>query len=327
MSELTSMYDSLKKEIDRPAPSNLMNVGGINNSPVATQWRNMAAKEADKLTDGCAKKVLLDIYCKIVPLDNDFVKGNQGLMKQDVDSFLANKGQTAIQYFTSGCEKTKAPLLEFIVRSCNNIGRKFMEDAQETLKDAQKNNISVPPPSADVESLDTINQVADITGSKEKNPDLEYEEFIEKIKKKTIKRIIDEVSELINTKRESKKTELNLSNPPSTDLGTPPTTDDTAASTGSEASLDSMPELPKLESTISIATDYLNMKLWDESSNLSEKQKEAIIGLAIRESTFNILDTVFKQPDTDLRYYRTRIKLGKGVVVNESALSYIKENA
>ncbi len=42
-----------------------------------------------------------------------------------------------------------------------------MEDAQETLKDAQKNNISVPPPSADVESLDTINQVADITGSKE----------------------------------------------------------------------------------------------------------------------------------------------------------------
>ena len=73
-----------------------------------------------------------------------------------------------------------------------------------------------------------------------------------------------------------------------------------------------------------LRSNALNTEMKDSDR---EKQKEAIIGLAIRESTFNILDTVFKQPDTDLRYYRTRIKLGKGVVVNESALSYIKENA
>ena len=298
MSTLANMYDDIKSSIDKPAPTYAFNVGKDLNNPQAVQWTNIATRESDKLADSCAKKILLDIYCKIVPLDSDFVNGNRGMMKQDVDAFLNNKNMSATQYFTSCYEKTKSPLLEFVLRSCNNIGRKFMEDAKETLKDAQKNDLSIPPPNADPDSEDTENQLGDVIGTKDKPADMEYEEFIDKIKKKTIKRVISEVSDLINNKKYSKDTDTNLA--------------------------DVNNDLPMEESSVSIAADWLTKQLWNENG-LSDNQVEMIIGSAIREATFNIIDSAFQQPFSDMRNYRTNIRLGKGIVVNESAINYIRE--
>ena len=114
MSRLTQIYEELKAEINlNPSPaSNFMNVqsvGNLKHSPGALSWRNMAAKEAEKLSEACAKRILLDNYCKIIPLDSDFICSNKSLMKSDVNSFLANKGINATQYFKSCHEKTKAP--------------------------------------------------------------------------------------------------------------------------------------------------------------------------------------------------------------------------
>ena len=113
---LTQFYDELKTELDtKPQEAPLMNVGGpgatLQNSPGALAWRNTAAKECESLKDGCAKKLLLDIYCKVIPLDSDYVNGNQGVMKNDIDKFLGSKNMTTTQYFTSGYEKTNCSII------------------------------------------------------------------------------------------------------------------------------------------------------------------------------------------------------------------------
>jgi hypothetical protein len=144
---LTDFYDKLKSGISQNKPvvnPNLMNVatnGNLQSSPGAVAWNNQAVRERDKLKEGCCKRILLDIYCKILPLDQDYIDGNQGKMKSDVDSFLANKNMTASQYLTSGYDKTNAPLLEFLLRSTDLIGEEFMKEAKETLNDAQENDV------------------------------------------------------------------------------------------------------------------------------------------------------------------------------------------
>jgi len=200
---LTQFYDELKSEINQKpkVETPLMNVSSFNgnqNSPGAINWRNQAAKECDNLKDGCYKRLLLDIYCKVLPLDSDFVAGNQGMIKSDINDFLGNKGLTATQYLTSGYEKTNAPLLEFILRSCGNIGKEFMREASEKLKDAQENKIDIPPPEADPDNKEIGDQLVDI------QKDTEYENFIDKLKQKTVSKIVSDVSKIISDKKEEK---------------------------------------------------------------------------------------------------------------------------
>lgn len=288
---LTDFYDGLKSGLaqDQPARSSNMNIV-TPGSPGAVAWRNQAARESEKLKEGCYKRIILDMYCKIIPLDSDYVAGNQGQMKSDIDSFLANKGMTATQYLTSCHEKTNAPLLEFILRSGNTIGKEFMKEASETLKDAQENNINVPPPQADLNSEENQNALVDI------QDDNDYKSFIEKLKEKTINKIVTDVSKIITDKKEEKEMTFNP-NPVAT-----------------------------TESTVSVVMDYLNYKFMKENVEISSDMQEEMIGLAIRESTLNQLDTVFKQPDSELRLFASRIRLGKGVLVNESAVSYFIES-
>ena len=130
---LTQFYDDLKQKLnnDETPNSNLVNVkfgpGGFGSSPNAIAWRNKAVGHCKHLKDDCCKHLLLDIYCKILPLDSEFVDGHQGMMKNDIDCMLKNKGMSATQYLTSCYESTNAPLLEFIIRSINNIGKSYME--------------------------------------------------------------------------------------------------------------------------------------------------------------------------------------------------------
>lgn len=285
MANLTELYDNLKNEVRPP----ISPIGGFNKD----RFMNLANKEADKLSNSCAKKILLDIYCRVIPLDHDYVKGHMGVMNKDVDSMLASKDQTPLQYFTSKYEKTDAPLLEFIIRNCRNIGKQYMEAAEKIANDNKEKDINTPPPAASADIVDSDSQIDDITGNEEKDVpgDNEYEQFIEKIKKKTITRVINEVSDLINNKKDSKKTEVNFG-----------------------------------ESVVGVASDYLSKKLWTESSELKDNQKEMVMGMAIREATLNIIDSVLSSGSNFIEY-RNGINMGRGIVVNESAVNAIKEMA
>lgn len=383
---LSELYDEIKAGTNMPvAPYKAPITLG---SPGASAWRNIAAKECDTLKDQSAKKILLDIYCRIIPLDSNFVAGNQGMMKSDINNFLANKNMTATQYLTSCKEKTEAPLLEFILRSCNNIGKQFMKEADETLKDAQANDINVPPPKADVESEENQNMLVDV------KKDSEYDEFIGKLKKKTMDQIVKDVSEIITNKKQEK--EMTFDSAPKTessidDLGKlsdmvdqgqnrmttakkihgedspefkaaqraakqasqiydkelreykktlkkdpepkpeTPTTN-TVSPTPQPLPRPMNPALPGTntsnltpESAISVVVDHVHKRLWKENVELSSEQQEEIIGMAIRESTLNMIDVAFKQPGSELKQFSSRIRFGKGTVVTESAIMGILE--
>lgn len=299
---LTQFYDDLKNKLDQnQAPStNAIRVGGnpidgISQTPGALAWRTQANRECEKLKDDCRKHILLDIYCKILPLDNDYIDGHRSQMKDDVDGMLGSKGMTATKYLTSCFESTNAPLLEFILRSTENIGRGFMEESDATLKDAQANDISIPAPEADIDSKEIEDQLVDVKG------DSEYETFIDKLKEKTVNKIVADVSKIINNKNEENNMTFD-----------PKPVDDVEAAT---------------ESTVSAGINYLEHKLLVEKVDVTPEMTENIIGLAIRESTLNQMDVVFKQPYSDFRNFSSRIRLGKGVVINESAISYMKESA
>ena len=299
---LTQFYDNLKQKLNNDEPSvpstNMMNVtmgpGGFNNSPGAMAWRNKAVKCSEHLKDDCCKHLLLDIYCKILPLDHDFIHDHHGMMKQDIDNMIDNKGVTPSQYLTSCYESTKAPLLEFLLRSVNNIGKSYMEDAEAELKDASENGEELPEPkNPDTEDDEIQNQLVDITN------DTEYETFVDTLKKKTVDKIVNDISKIINDKKEEN------------DM-----TFDTTSIADAEA---------QTESTTSIALNYIQQKLMKENTEISNEVQDDLIAMAIRESTMNQFDVVFKQPEGEFKEFASRIRFGKGILINESAVNMFKE--
>lgn len=281
--ELTQFYDDLKSKLDDESPKPIgMNVSNPDNEEI---WKRKALHERDKLKDHCCKHVLLDIYCKILPLDHDYIHGHHHHMKHDIDAMLNDKGMSATQYLTSCRESTNAPLLDFILKSCDMVGRQFMEDAEETLKDAKENDMNVPPPEASTEDEDIEDQLVDV-----KN-DTEYETFIDKLKQKTINKIVTDVSKIITDKKEENNMKFNPK-----------------------------PE-PVAESAMSASMDYMQMRFIKENVNIDSETQEQMIGLAIRESTLNQLDLVFNQPHSDVKSLSSKIRFGKGVLINESAIS------
>lgn len=291
---LSTFYKELNDELakkDNP-PTSSINVGHSNDlnlsTPGAIKYRNIACKEAEKLTDACNKNVILNIYCRILPLDKEYIDGHQGQMISDVNNMLANKGMTATQYLQDACSKTGAPLVEFILRSSKNVGKKFMEEADEALKDAQKNNIDIPAPKSDENAEEIENQIVDI------EKDDEYDTFIDKLKKKTVNKIVSDVSKIINDKKEEK------------DMTFDPT--------------------PKTESTVAIGLDYITKKFMKEGVEIDSSLTDDMLGLAIREATLNEIDHVFNMINDD-RQFGTRIRLGHGSVITESAINTIMESA
>lgn len=295
---LTKFYDDLKSKLeeDNNSTPNTIKVSGgplkgTMEHPGVVKWRAKAAREAEKLKDTYRKHIIIDIYSNILPLDKDYIDGHKCQMKSDIDNMLDKKDMTPTQYLTSCFESTNAPLLEFILRSTNNIGKQFMEEADETLKDAQENDISVPEPTAPVEDDEIEGQLVDV-----KN-DTEYSTFIDKLKQKTIDKIVDDVSKIINNKKEEK------------DM-----TFDTTPEDGAVA-----------ESTVGVCMDYIEKKLITENVEINPELQEEIIGMAIRESTMNQIDLAFGLPNSSFKNFATRIRFGKGVILNESVVTYLAE--
>lgn len=291
---LTNFYDDLKNRISEPSVLNRpINVGNGGMTPAATAWRNKAVMNAEKLKEGCRKQILLDIYCKILPLDSDYIDRNQGVMKQDIDNMLDQKGMTATQYFKSCSEKTKAPLVEYVLWSTDKIGQKYMEEADETLKKAQEDGINIPEPKEiDDQDEDVQDQLVDI-----KN-DMEYDSFIDILKKKTIDKIVADVSKIINDRKEVNNMTFDTDKPLDQEIAQ--------------------------ESAVAVGMNYLQKRLWNENTSLTEKQEEMMIGMAIREAALHQFDVVFNQPGSVFREFVSSIRFNKGIVINESAVDQIK---
>lgn len=301
--DLNQLYDDLQSGLNkRSETSPMMNVGngpspiGIEH-PGASAWRAMASKECEKLKDDCRKHIILDIYCKILPLDDDFKDENMGQMAGDVNSMLAAKNMSATQYLTSASEQTKSPLVEYVLRMTDLIGKQFMENANETLEDAQEKGLEIPAPEAPTTDDEEVSgQLVDI-----KN-DVSYQTFVDELKKKTVNKIVDDVSKIINDKKE----ENELAFDPK------PNVEDQEAVT---------------ESAVSVGLNYIQSRFMKESVEISASAYEDMIGLAMREAALNQIDLVFNIPDGKFNNFATTVRLGHGAVINESAIDAFIESA
>lgn len=284
---LSDLYNQLKSDVASPSTKGQDFV-----KPNAVVWRNNAVKERDALQDRCCKRIILDIYSNSLPLDDDYKNGNMGLLKQDMDSFLTQKNVSGIQYLKSAYEKTKAPLLEFVLRSVNAIGDKFMEEAEAEKKNAEENNITPPEPKADLSDENVDSQIVDI------KDDMEYDSFMQKLKKKTIDKIVKDVSDIINNKKEEKNMEFDSDNSNSSD--------------------DLGGEIPELkESAVYEAMNQINSLLLNHHRHMDN---DMIMGMAIREATLNEMDKVFQQPAGVFKEYASNLRFNKGAVITESTV-------
>ena len=267
---LSSFYNALKGEISPEAPA----VVHLN----PDMYRHKVKKHCDALKDKCLKHFILDMYCKILPLDDDYKCGNMGQMKGDIDGMLAAKGMTPTQYFTSCFESTNAPFLKYLIDASNTIAHQYYEAEEEKLKDAQENDISIPDPiEPETDDPEVNSQLVDVSN------DMEYETFVDALKKKTIDKIVSDVSDIINNEKKDEDMKFD----------------------------------PVGESAVGTAMDYLQKKLYNENVDT-----ETMLGMAIREATLFEFDKVFKQGGLNpFKEYTTRVRLGKGYVINESALS------
>lgn len=285
---LLSAYDSIKA-------GNVNSNPLLGTTPTGQALTAQLKKHTDCLKDRCYKHILLDLYCKIVPLDTDFVNGNMRLMGADVDNMLKSKSMTPTQYMVACSESTKAPLFKFIINSVNEIGGKFFEDSQAAVNDAKSKGMDIPVPEAPedpTDDEDVKNQLIDIES------DTEYDTFVDALKKKTIDKIVDDVTKIINDKQEESDMTFDPNPQPTVN--------------------------PELESTTSVGMDYLQYRLLKEGVDASSIT-ENILGYAIREATLNQIDLAAKIPGSSFKEFATRIRFGKGMIINETAVQSLIE--
>lgn len=282
MSDLLSTYELLSKRYGETTPT----------TPPATKqssvaFRSQLSKESDRMREECCRRILLDIYIRTLPLDDDYIKGHRGMLKGDIDRMLDSKGMTAIQYFQSAYGETKAPLLEYVLRSINAVVSDFREEVEESRREAEERKMDAP--SAKVEEEDIESAIVDITS------DTEYETFINTLKKRTADRIVKDISKLI----EDKDDEVNMTFNPKTDDA-------------------------KTESTspFTVIMNYATKSAMRTNPDASVSN-DGVIGMAIRESCLYTIGMVMGIENANMRHLESHLNLGKGIVVTESAVAGI----
>ena len=169
------------------------------------------------------------------------------------------------------------------MRATDLIARQYLKEAEEEIKDAKENGVSNPEvkePSIDDQEVQ--DQLVDL------KKDSEYKTFVDELKAKTVNKIVNDVSALIDDKKDE------------SDMTFDPVKKD---------------EAPVAESTFMVGMDYLQKKM---GASINESVQDEMIGLAIRESTLNIIDLVFNQKSGQFNEFASRIRWGKGVLINES---------
>jgi hypothetical protein len=298
-STLNQIYNELReKHLPGYTPANI----GYNSSGTKRlAHRTQAVKFRDSLQESCAKYLLLDLYMRVLPFDPGYADGNRGMCRDDVDSFLNDKRITATQYFHSAYDATKAPLLEYVLRSIENIGKAYMEKANDAAED------DIPPPSVEDEEIEEL--------TVEIKKDDEYESFISELKKKTINKIVNDISALIN----DKKTDMDMIYAPATE--------------GKIMTGGAVRKVPcrsvrrhngnAEESAFTVAFEYISESLIKGGTTVPADDMTA---LAIRESTLNILDCVFEQEGHRLEHFARKIRMGNGIIVNKTGVRLLTES-
>ena len=280
MGELSNYYNDLKSA-ESPVSSPVV-LRDVNVPAVAAAWRNRAAANAEKLRDDCKKHLIVDVYCKILPLSDDFKAGHHGQMCNDIDCMLAKNGMTATQYLTSCFESTKAPFVEYLIRSTDLIGKAYMENEMKKLNDAAEKNEKIDDPDdTSIEDQEASDALVDITN------DTEYETFIDALRKKTIDKIVRDVSDIIDDKKDDSKMQFNS------------------------------------ESAVAAGLDYFQKALWTEDKQIPADVQEEMIGLAIREATLREIDLCFNRA-MPFNEFASTLRYGKGILINEAAAETFK---
>lgn len=296
MDDLKTFYDDLKSEKDRldGEVTPVVHTAPISTRLGAAEWKMKANDCAKQLTDDCVKHIIVDMYCRILPFDHDFIHGHKGMMKADVDGMLANKGMTATQYLQSCANNTKAPMCEYVLNMCKLIGKQFLEAANEKFKEANEKGLDIPSPeSPDVETDEQISsQLVDV------KEDPSYSYFMKNLEDATKARIVEDISKVLNDKKQDKDMAFN-----------PKGTDTTA-----------------MESTTGTAINYIQTRLIKENVDCDSVMDD-MMGLAIRESTLNIMDECFRFPKSDYASFKSRMRYYKGNVITESAITSLIESA
>lgn len=280
---------------------NKLNQDNVTSKPIAApmddyEWRAKLAKKAHCLKDKCMKHILLDIYCKILPIDQDYIDGHMGQMRGDVDGMLKAKGMSPVGYFKSCYESTKAPLIKFLLEGTDEIVKEYENKETEKKDEAKDAGIDITEPEdIDTDDPDVNSGLVDIES------DDDYTNFVDKLKKKTVDKIVNDISELIVGEKEKDDMEYKGTEPteevPTEDVPTeePPTEENIG------------------ESTVLMAIDHLNKKYWNENID-----SDKLIGAAIRESTLHELDCVFNLRGKSFNEYVSMVNFDKGYVINES---------
>lgn len=292
--ELTQFYDQLKNKLDQSTTQpaiQTFKVAAIHGPQGSDMYKRKCIDQCNSFKDACYKHLLVDVYCKILPFDKDYIDNHQGMMKCDIENMLKNKGMTATQYLTSAYESTKAPLLEFMIRSGKMLANQYFNEALETLKEAQEKDLSIPAPEADTSDANVRSQLVDVQN------DQEYSSFVDALKEKTKDQIVDGIAKVIIEK--DNKDELSFK----------PKTQNTTTT----------------ESTVAVAMDYIQKKFLNESEDIDSEMKETMLGMAIREATLNQFDLVFNRPEGQFKEYVNAIQYGKGVIINEAAINDLKK--
>jgi len=287
---LSQYYDMIKNGED----PNIINSDSSSFTPIIHHmhdhddfdWKNKVMDKYHDLKNNCAKHILVDIYFHSLPLDHDYKCRNMGMIKQDVDKMLQNKGMDATQYLTSCYEKTKAPLLNYIIRSIDEIGKRYLEDASQALAKAKNQNGAVQqsPEIKNPDSEEVASQLIDV----KKYP--EYEMFMKELTDTTKEKIVSDTVGIIKNKQDERGMKFNKP------------VDNTEV---------------KNESAIVCGMDYLQKILW-EHVDIIENNQEELLGIVIRESVLNQLDVVFKQSGQYVEDFHKKLWKNQGVLINES---------
>lgn len=335
---LLDIYDGLKGK-----PSVAYHPSPMTPSQIGAFHHQIGLNRA-MLKEKCAKHIILDIYCKILPMSPEEAEVNQGRLGNDISRMLHTKGMTPTEYLTSSYEKTKAPMLEYVLRSLDLIGNSYIEEAEKELEDAKDGSgPSEPsePPELDEDPVKT--QIVDL-----KN-DMEYQQFVDILKKKTVDKIVNDVSDLINTKKEEQDMTFDTSGGGDEDSSSgdegdmldsdislepdepeeggneeeapPEEGKDEGESDNPVDDLPDVEEMNKNESVVGIGLDFINRSL--KGYAFTEKGRDAAIELAVREAALYQLDRAFNQ--TTFKEASSRLSFGRGLILNKESVQEFTE--
>ena len=280
---LSQFYDNLKSNLNQSEVQPVPAVPSFDKDRKMFHFHKVCHDHANCLKDKCRKHILLDIYMKCLPLDDEWKDGHTGILKNDIDQMLAAKDATPTQYLTSAFESTKAPFLEYILRCTDTIADLYLEATEEDAKQADADGIDVTEPEEPSEDdPDVSSQLVDIT------KDTDYDTFVDTLKKKTIDKIVADVSELIDGEKEKNDMTFDTTN----------------------------------ESAVIPCMNYLTKRMMQEQTEINS---EEALCLSIREATLYELSRSFKMVKS-YEEFTSIIGYGKGILINESAVSYLKEH-